>query len=373
MRILFIQIENAGGIQLYTSRLVNALAKTQDVHFLLGDRLMNQEYYSQDIKLHFIYSPLSFIKMFFLSLNPLTYHKIIKIIKKVNPDIIHVANPFLWSSIALLFSKKYPIVVTEHDPVPHSGTPFIVSLYTRLSTWLLRKKMAAAIVHGENLKRVMVNIGVKAEKIHVIPHGEYSFYVKWAKKGIREEKSILFFGFIRDYKGLEYLIKAAPVIVSHVPDVRITIAGNGDFSKYAPLIAGKEYFEIHNRLIPDDEVAHFFQKASVVVLPYIDGSQSGIVPVAYSFGKPVVVTNVGSIPESVEDGHTGLIVSPKDPEALANAIIRLLEDDDLRKYMGNNALKKVQTDLSWDNIAQKTIEVYRKAVFYHKNNCSNAN
>ena len=104
----------------------------------------------------------------------------------------------------------------------------------------------------------------------------------------------------------------------------------------------------------------------MVVLPYIEASQSGIIPIAYAFKKPVVVTNVGSIPEVVDDGITGFIVPPKDPDALASAITKLLRDDKLRKEMGESAYRKMEEELSWDKIADKTIEVYREMVNQHK-------
>jgi glycosyltransferase involved in cell wall biosynthesis len=128
------------------------------------------------------------------------------------------------------------------------------------------------------------------------------------------------------------------------------------------MMINRDNFIVHNYRIPYKEGAELFQRCSVVVLPYIDASQSGVIPTAYGFKKPVVVTNVGSIPEIVDDGVTGFIVPPKNPEALAEAIIKLLKDEKSRKQMGENAYKKLKTDLSWDNIVEKTIEVYKKAI-----------
>ena len=99
-----------------------------------------------------------------------------------------------------------------------------------------------------------------------------------------------------------------------------------------------------------------------MVLPYIEASQSGIVSLAYTFGKPVVVTNVGSIPEVVDDGQTGIIVPPENAEALAKALVELLNDDEKRERMGQNALFKAKTMLSWETIAEQTAAVYRQVV-----------
>ena len=100
--------------------------------------------------------------------------------------------------------------------------------------------------------------------------------------------------------------------------------------------------EIINEYIEDDMVAELFQRASVVVLPYVEGSQSGIIPIAYSFHKPVVVTDVGSISEVVDNGITGFIIPPKDSESIAKAVSTILNNNELRKQMGENSYKKME-------------------------------
>jgi glycosyltransferase involved in cell wall biosynthesis len=148
-----------------------------------------------------------------------------------------------------------------------------------------------------------------------------------------------------------------------VPDVKIVIAGAGeDIEKYEKMMVHKDKFILYNEYIPDNRVNELFQKACIVVLPYIDGSQSGVIPQAYAFRKPVVITDVGSLPENVEEGVTGYIVPPRDSKKLAEAIIDLLTDDEKRNKMGQNAYKKTQEELSWKNIAGKTVEVYKKAL-----------
>jgi glycosyltransferase involved in cell wall biosynthesis len=124
---------------------------------------------------------------------------------------------------------------------------------------------------------------------------------------------------------------------------------------------------VHNSYIEADKVSALFQRASLVVQPYLEASQSGIVPIAYRHARPVVATRVGSIPEVVEDGVTGLLVQPGDEHALALAVITLLQDDALRQKMGLQASEKLSRDLSWEAIAQKTRMVYERALALHKN------
>lgn len=163
----------------------------------------------------------------------------------------------------------------------------------------------------------------------------------------------------KDLRNVGYLIEAVPRIVSVIPDVKVVIAGSGDLSEYTSLLADQDHYEIHNRFIPDEEVAGFFQRAAFVVLPYVDASQSGIIPIAYAFKKPVVVTDVGSIPEVVDNGKTGIIVPPKDSGLLAEAIISLLQNPQLLDRMGQNAYDKMRGELSWDAIAREIIRAYR--------------
>jgi starch synthase len=99
-----------------------------------------------------------------------------------------------------------------------------------------------------------------------------------------------------------------------------------------------------------------------VVCPYTEASQSGVVPIAYAFKKPVIVTRVGCLPDYVEDGGTGLIVDPGDSRPLAFAIIKLLGDPGLRKQMGEKGWRKMVAELSWEQIAQTTVKTYHEAI-----------
>jgi glycosyltransferase involved in cell wall biosynthesis len=210
------------------------------------------------------------------------------------------------------------------------------------------------IVHGNDAKK---KLNTK-KCCKVIPHGDYSFFLEYDSMKLSEEDSILFFGRIEDYKGLDYLIKSMFIVSKKFPDIKLIIAGVGDIKKYENMILDNRNFEIHNRYIQDEEVPSFFQRAKIVVLPYIEGTQTGIIPIAYAFKKPVVVTNVGSIPEVVDNGITGFIVPPRDEKSLADAILKLLVNEKLRKKMGMNAFIKMNEKLSWDKIADETKKAY---------------
>ncbi|KKG82671.1 glycosyltransferase [Methanosarcina mazei] len=180
------------------------------------------------------------------------------------------------------------------------------------------------------------------------------------KKINEEENTILFFGRILEYKGIDYLIKAEPLISEKIPNIKIIIAGSGDFSKYESMINHKNHFEIINEYIPDEKVSELFQKSSVVVLPYIEASQTGIIPIAYAFKKPVVATDVGSLSEVIVDGVTGFIVPPRDSKLLADSLLNILLNKNLKNSMGSAAYEFMKENMSWKGIAQKTIGEYQK-------------
>lgn len=285
--------------------------------------------------------------------------RIYKEIRKFDPNVIHVQENSDWRILLLAalsgFSK---VVLTVHDVVRHPGdTKNIMRVLSRY----FRKKVKRIIVHGEYLKEQLLLKSKKFKnKIWVVPLGAFSLYKKWDDSSVKtEENSILFFGRISEYKGIDVLVKAEPLIAQEIPDIKIIVAGRGeDICKYGSHIMEHPHFEIHDRFIADHEVPLFFRRASLVILPYKEASQSAVIPIAYLFGKPVVVSDVGSIPEVVEQGRTGFIVSPDNPQDLADAIVKILKNPELKRSMSQNVAQKLEMDLSPTQIARKTTEVY---------------
>jgi glycosyltransferase involved in cell wall biosynthesis len=121
-------------------------------------------------------------------------------------------------------------------------------------------------------------------------------------------------------------------------------------------------FIVFNEYISDEKRAELFRRASVVVLPYIEASQSFIISIAYRFGKPVVATNVGGLPEMVDEGQTGYLVPPRDVDALADAIVRLMLDGETRRRFGENGRRKVNAQCAPEKVGQMTVDVYCQAM-----------
>jgi glycosyltransferase involved in cell wall biosynthesis len=357
MRILLTQFTSN---PIFMAHLANALCKKNEVSLLIAKRLYRKEYFDDHIDVNLIDVPKSYREMLFKTLNPTTYYSIVKKIKEIAPDVIHITWDFLWYNLLSPHLKKYPLILTDEEPFLKVLTFYGKTLYKIFKSHTYRMS-DVIIVHGRRAKEHLLRKGVPESKIRVIPIGVPSFYTKW-KRGVAEEKCVLLFGAIEEYKGLKYLIKAAPLIISSIPNVKIVIAGRGKaYQKYKDQLNG-HYFEVHNRYIPDEEVAFFFERATVVVLPYTYGSSSGVIPLAYAFGKPVVVTDVGGIADPVEDGKTGFVIPPRDEKTLAEAIVKLLKDENLREEMKINIKKKVENELSWERIADKMVCIYEEAM-----------
>jgi glycosyltransferase involved in cell wall biosynthesis len=148
----------------------------------------------------------------------------------------------------------------------------------------------------------------------------------------------LFFGFVRPYKGLEGLIDALPAVAARVPALQLVVAGEfwqpaGAFLSRAAALGVAGRLRLDDRYVPNEEVGDYFAAADVVVMPYRSATQSGVVTLAAEFGRPVVATRVGGLPEAVEHGVGGLLVPPGDVPALAEALAAVLSDAALRERL----------------------------------------
>lgn len=286
-------------------------------------------------------------------------------------DVLHFQEygPF-WMLPFFRVLKQLPCVMTVHDPYQHEGLTFVQKTYLDIMQRLFVKKADRIIVHGKVLKKQFLERyqWKTAEQITVLPHGNFSILKRWDRQQVNtrssnRQKTILFFGTIRPNKGLEFLLKAEPLIRNEVSQYRIVIAGKcDDFDRYQSFIEPGAPIEIDTRYIPEEEVPNYFKSASLVVLPYISATQSGVIPLSYTFGKPVVATAVGAIPEIVEHEVTGILVPPRDEVALAGAIVRLLTNENLLRDMSRNALEYSINELSFTQIGRKTLSIYKQLV-----------
>ncbi|MFB3786791.1 MAG: glycosyltransferase family 4 protein [bacterium] len=299
-----------------------------------------------------------------------TYYGLCRKIRDERYDVLHIQSSAApWMALFWRMLRSTPLVLTVHDPYQHEGLSWWDHYYNEAMQKLFVRKARKIIVHGELLKLQMRERypRLKDSGLAILPHGDLSIMRHWVPREPPNgetgpaNRTILFFGSVRANKGLEYLIQSEPVIRKRLPDCQIVIAGHCDhFERYEPWIMPDSKISVINQFIPNHEVQAYFENAAVVVLPYISATQTGIIPLAYSFGKPVVASRVGAIPEVVEEGKTGYLVEPRDPQALGEAIVKVLEDEDQYRTMSEYVKKYCEEALSWDTIAQKTIRIYEQ-------------
>ena len=277
------------------------------------------------------------------------------------PDVllypmVHPWTPFLQSDL-----EDIPHVITIHDPAAHPG--FIHRMSSLWET-ICAHRSTRCVVLGRKFVEEMQARGIASDKIDVIPHAVFSFYDRFSrdKPASRVARSLLFFGRITSYKGLDVLIRAFRMLQEQWPDLRLNIVGEGDLRLYRRLLEGARNITVVNRWVDDTQVADIFQAAEIVVVPYVSGSQSGVIALAANFACPVVATRVGAIPEQIRDGATGILVEPGSAEALASAIRRFLGDAALRERLSRQLACEAKLTTNWNRTSDAYLESCRKAM-----------
>lgn len=176
-----------------------------------------------------------------------------------------------------------------------------------------------------------------------------------------EEKVLLFFGFVRKYKGLYHLINIMPQLVKAMPDIKLMIVGDfyDDKDKYLTLIKDKqieEHVVIFDQFIPDTEVERYFVASDVVVLPYDSATTSGVIQAAYNFNRPVIVTDVGGLSEAVVEGKTGYVVEPENEDALCQKIEEFYAEHQDVNYV--EFIDKERYKYSWERVVDLIQEMW---------------
>jgi glycosyltransferase involved in cell wall biosynthesis len=292
------------------------------------------------------------------SINPLTWWEVGRRVRELKPEcvVIKYWMPFFapcFGAISrLIRSNDYTKVIFICDNIiPHEKFPFGQSL-TRYAF----SAIDGAIVQSDAVEKELLQLFPRLP-YKKVPHPIYEIYgVRDSKEnaraalGLSQEHVILFFGFVRPYKGLKTLIHALPLVKKSVP-IHLVIAGEfyEDEKKYRLMIhdLGMDTdVTIRSDYIPQPDVGKYFSACDCVVLPYTSATQSGIVQIAYQFDRPVIVTNVGGLSEVVLDGITGYTVPSDNPTALAEAIIKFYMENKESEFVQN--VEKEKQKYSWD-------------------------
>ena len=270
-------------------------------------------------------------------------------------DVINfVGNHRVVIALSILTKIKAKLH-TIHEPFPHHNSFSKRKLFERkiLMNLLIRSGSHITVPSVVSYERFVSNWKIDQNKISLLYFGEFEIYKEYLKKGIhKSDKTLLFYGLINKYKGVEVLISAMEKVVKIFPDLKLIIAGKGKIN-YDLTTLGENY-EIINRYITNKEIAELNCKTSLVVCPYFSASQSGVIMTSFAFYNPILATRVGSLPEFVDDGETGILIDYPDSDMLAEKIIEFYQHPDKMNEFRINIMNKYsKTENSWEGIADK--------------------
>lgn len=260
----------------------------------------------------------------------------------------------LWTKKINRIFKSKKIIIVNHDPTPHSGASRIIASYYEKQY----QKADLVIVHST---KFLEEARKRYRRTEYLPLGQHDIYKNTSnpKKLIDyspQKVNFLFFGRIEPYKGIDILLKAYQNLKEN-DKTTLSIIGNGDISPYQTELARTKNVKIVNRWILDEEVGSCFSgKNIVLVCPYKDATQSGPILVAYEYGIPVIATRTGGLDEQVDDGKSGILITPNSVEELTDAMKRFMDSPDMMREMSNYILSFYKKKFNWNNTAKILLE-----------------
>ncbi|NND72824.1 MAG: glycosyltransferase [Rhodothermales bacterium] len=295
------------------------------------------------------------------TVNPLSWYATGRKIVAFEPDlvIINFWMPFTGPAFGTIvkYVKKHcsaPVICICHNVTPHETRPGD-KVFTRFALNKADGFIVLSSTVGKDLQQLLPDA-----QYRLTHHPVYDVYGEPVPRemarqelNLGEQNVLLFFGLIRNYKGLDILLHALPEINANAP-AHLFVVGEfyDDERPYLDLVQSlgmTDHVTIINRFVPDDEVATYFCAADTVVLPYRSATQSGVVQIAMHFDRACIVTDTGGLPEMVQDGITGFVVPVDDAKSLSRSVIRFFEDDNQSQMEA--AVHREKERYSWHSLA----------------------
>jgi glycosyltransferase involved in cell wall biosynthesis len=294
-------------------------------------------------------------------LNPFTWRKAARLAASMNPDMLVFTwwNPFfgfIVRTIASAFKRrvKKPVVIVVENVISHEGRWIDVFL-TKIALQTADRFLVLSKVVEEGMRKLYPQIKVFRSSLPIYDCYQTSEQLTQQQAqqqlGLAGKNVILFFGYIRQYKGLMNLIEALPLIRKRMSEAHLLVVGEfyDNPQPYLDTIKRLDLgsnITIINEYVANEAVHVYFTAANLAVLPYNEATQSGILSIAYGFAKPVVITNVGGLAELVDDGKTGFIVPPHDIPKLADSVIRYFKENREQDFSHNIELKRKENSFN---------------------------
>ena len=267
--------------------------------------------------------------------------------------------------VKILFGK---VVVTIHDV--HSFSNQVKINFSKKIFYALTDLI---LTHNNFSKNEITKIVPKNLNIYIVPHGNYLPFIKKEKDKSKSKiklnlpenkKIILFFGLIKEVKGLEVLLKSLKKVVEQHKDIRLLIAGKiwkNDFSKYQKIIDEQklnDYCILHTKFIPQSLVKYYYAASELVILPYKRIYQSGVLMMTLSYEKPVLVSDLPPLTEVINDKVNGYVFKSEDSESLSHKLNEIFSEYEKLSNISNQGFKEVKEKFDWNNVGYLTAKAY---------------
>ena len=352
-----------GGIAHFTQMLYNELIKNHEVSVVTFSRQYPKLFFPGKTQ----YEP-TLLKdapdseELLDSINPFNWNSVGKTVKNKNADLVifNFWMPFFGPCFGtaarrIKKNKRTKILIIAHNVISHDA-----KIGDRMLTKYFFNAADYFITMSKSVQKDLQKFKPNAKQ-KLLFHPIYSNFGTSIKKNdaveflkLSDKPTLLFFGFIRKYKGVDILLKTVELLKEKL-DLQLIIAGEfyDNKQKYLDLIdllnIGKQV-RIFSDFIPNSEVKYYFSVCDVVVLPYREATQSGIFQIANNFEKPIIVTDVGGLGEEIEQGKTGFVVEKNNPQILADAIFKYFKENKIEEFSLN--VKRKKEKYSWTNFVK---------------------
>ena len=359
MTLLALGTRSAGPI--YSFQMAQALSRQKNVglQIIISNEVDNMKSWVKEfqnnpkVSFHKIdtykHNIISVIMSF---LNPIKISKLIKLINGYSPDVVYCPFGLMWSSIVFPFIQRAKIITTIHDPHPYTHG-YTLSQFLLANVGFGGEKFVAGRIVLNNQDADFVANKYNC-KVAVIPHAAYNFYLPANYKNKETvSRKIAFIGRIDIYKGVDILVRAYKMLKTE--GVKLLIAGSGQIDdETMSIIKSDSNINLLNRYIANEEIPTLMEDVDIVVLPYTNATQSGVIPMAFAFGKTVIATNVGALSEQVPYG-TGILVEPE-ADSISSAIDQMYNNEGRILAYSKNAKMYADKELTWEHSADLLVK-----------------
>lgn len=298
--------------------------------------------------------------------------RLLPVLRTWKPDVIH----FQWTPLPVIdqyfiprLKRVAPVVLTVHDSAPFNQNPS--SRLQTVASIRILGLFERLIVHTEQARQRLAHYGLPVGRIARVPHGmlherQWLSRERSATSSNSGKVTLLQFGKVKHYKGVDVLIRALALLPAAVREqCRVDVVGQPhmDTKTLTDLARGldvQDCLRFDFRFVGDTEMQACFDRADVLLMPYREIDASGVLMTAVALGKPVIASRLGAFAEMLADGRQGKLVAPDDPPALAQALAEVIEDASSRNRMADEMRTLRDAIPSWNDIAKQTIAVYRQ-------------